>query len=190
MGTSELENLLLSAQKLDFSRKTLNYSAESCDYFTLGRFGYSWYQAKTFCETISSELLGIPREQECRQIDENFNLRVNLKNPEFSYFNIHLKMYARNESTEKFRDFSGKTINDSFCGWSEENLKRSKDKYCVVFNNDKTISSIECDANSPSILVTSTIVTKTPAAPIAHSGFSTPETQASHSGFFWLSLSS
>ena len=211
VGTSELENLLLSAQRLNFSRKTINYSAESCDYFSLVRLGYSLYQAKKFCETISSELLGIPREQECRLIDENFNLRVNLRNPEFSYLNIHLKMYARNESTEKFRDFTGKTINDSFCSWSEENLKRSKYKYCVVFNNDKTISSIDCNANSPYKLVgfickqcrpitysyvrridhtskrtsewTSTRVTKTPAAPIAHSSFSTPETQASHSGF-------
>ena len=153
VGTSELENLLLSTQKLNFSRKTINYSAESCDYFSLVRFGYNWYQAKTFCETISSELLGIPREQECRLIDEIFNLRVDLRNPEFSYLNIHLKMYARNESPEKFRDFSGKTINDSFCGWSEENLERSLDKYCVVYNKGTTISSIECDANSRSKLV-------------------------------------
>ena len=64
VGTSELENLLLFAQKLNFSRKTINYSTESCDYLSLARFGYSMYQAKTFCETISSELLGIPREQE------------------------------------------------------------------------------------------------------------------------------
>ena len=214
VGTSELESLLLSAQKLNFSRKTINYSAESCDYFSLGRFGYSWYQAKRFCETISYELLGIPREQECRLIDENVNLRVNLNNPKFSYLNIHLKMYARNESTEKFRDFSGKTINDSFCGWSEETLERAIDKYCVVFNKGKTISSIDCNANSPYKLVgfickqcrlntysyvrridhtntrtsewTSTRVTITPAASIAHSSFSTPETQASHTGFLLL----
>ena len=66
-------------------------------------------------------------------------------------------MYSRNESTEKFRDFSGKTINDSFCGWSEENLERSKDKskdlICVVFHKGHTISSIECNSNSPSKLV-------------------------------------
>ena len=102
------------------------FAGSTYNYFSLVRFGYNWYQAKTFCENISSELLGIPREQECRLIDENFNLcmkTVNLNNSEFSYLNIHLKMYARNESTEKFRDFSGKTINDSFCGWSEENPK-------------------------------------------------------------------
>ena len=62
-------------------------------------------------------------------------------------------MYARNESTEEFRDFSGKTINDSFCGWSEENLERFIDKYCVVLNKGKTISSIECNANFPTKLV-------------------------------------
>ena len=93
VGTSELESLLLSAQKLNFSRKTLNYTAESCDYSSLVRYGYNWYQAKKFCETISSELLGIPREQECRLIDENFNLRVDIKNPEYSYLNIQSRRF-------------------------------------------------------------------------------------------------
>ena len=101
-----------------------------------------------FCETISSELLGIPRQEECQLVDESFKLRVNSKNPEHSYLNIHLKMYARNESTEIFRDFSGKTINDSYCGWSDivqYDTYDANEKYCVSVDQRKQLFQVKCN---------------------------------------------
>ena len=59
-GTSELENLLqqLSAKKLNFFRKTINYSVESCDYFAFAKFNYSWYCNITVTVKLSSMLKG------------------------------------------------------------------------------------------------------------------------------------
>ena len=77
VGTSKLKDLL--AQKLNISRMILDYSAESCDYFSLVRLDYNWYQAKKFCETINSELLVIPRNEECQLVIKCLNMRVSSK---------------------------------------------------------------------------------------------------------------
>ena len=96
-----------STYKLTF--RSINYSVEFCDYFSFVRTDYNWYQAKMLCETFNSELLGIPRNEECQLVDEYLNIRVKSKPPKLM-LNMHLKMYARNGSFEIFRDPSGKQL--------------------------------------------------------------------------------
>ena len=149
-GISELKSLLLpnlNSYKLTF--KSINYSVESCDYFSFVRVDYNWYhsyQAKMLCETVNSELIGIPRNEECQLIDECLNLRVKSKPPKLM-LNMYLKMYARNGSLEIFRDPSGKTINDSNCSWSDlvkYEYNDADEKYCVYVEQSKTISQFKC----------------------------------------------
>ena len=151
--TSELQNLLLSAQRnLNVSFTSIIFAAESCDYFSFVRFDYNWYQAKKLCETINSELLGIPRIEECKLIGECLNMRLKSKIPQV-FINMHLKMYARNGSFEIFRDPLGEIINVSHCVWNDKLKYTEYDAYCVVVEQGSKLSQIKCSNKDTTDLV-------------------------------------
>ena len=153
--TPDMKSSMLAAWDLNAAKwiqlNHINYTEECCDYSYIVRFDYTWYQAKQLCENINGELLGMPRNEECRLIDAILTKRVKEKYPEL-FLNVHAKMYSRNDSYETFRDFSGKTFKNSECVWSntlkyEEN---DKEEYCVVVKQNKTLSQHKCKQEDPS----------------------------------------
>ena len=152
-GTSEWQNLLLSSQRnLNVSFTSIIFAAESCDYFSFVRFDYSWYQAKKLCETINSELLGIPRIEECKLIGECLNIRLKSKISQV-FINMHLKMYTRNGSFEIFRDPLGEIINVSHCVWNDKLKYTEYDAYCAVVEQGNKLSQIKCSNKDTTDLV-------------------------------------
>ena len=130
--------------------KSINYSAESCDYYSFKKFEYNWYEVKKLCGTFNAELLGIPRSEECQLVDEFFTNNDYGQAPQV-FLNIHLKMYARNGSSEIFLDPSGKTIHESNCSWKEDhNIRANRvedGRDCIIVVQGKTILPFNCHEN-------------------------------------------
>ena len=113
---------MLTQDLYTHSFKSINYSAESCDYYSFVKFDCNWYEAKKLCGTINAELLGIPSSEECQLVNDCLSHKKAQKSPTNLFLNMHLKMYAKNGSSEIFLDPSGKSINEFNCN-SERSLR-------------------------------------------------------------------
>ena len=126
------------------SNKFSTYPDQQCYYSTYIHFkNVNWYQAKTYCESINSVLLGTPNNEECKLITTSASLFAG----DFDLFlNVHLYLYSRNFSNFTFMDNYGNSIYKSPCNFSLKEFKNTE--LCLQVSPKKVISSSNCETDS------------------------------------------
>ena len=138
----------------NWKRTQLKYPHEQCEYFTFVRDVLNWYQAKTYCEIISSELMGVPNKEECQLIDQS-----QLLNPKpFNVFlNLHLYLYSRNFSAFLFNDNLGNSLDESQCNFNNAGkFTEVANQFCIQLEvsvaKQKTILTVGCKSREERLL--------------------------------------
>ena len=141
---SELKTLM-SPSPLQFSHSQINYPREQCEYFSLVHTNFNWYQAKTYCESLNLELIGVPNKNECPLIEQaqSFNsAKISL------FLNLHLYLYSSNFSFLSFKDYTGKSLAESECNFTHflRNMVDIEDykEFCIQVTKSTAFSSVVC----------------------------------------------
>ena len=129
----------------NWTRRRIKYPQEQCEYFTFVRHDFNWYQAKTYCEIINSELMGVPNKEECQLIDQ-----PQLLNPySYVFLNLHLYLYSRNFSAFSFKDNLGNSLDESQCNFTNAGkITEVSYQFCIQLQvsvaKEKTILTVGC----------------------------------------------